>query len=80
MVIKDETGLLEMEEKLKEQSRFHNITGKSPAMQKIFYFLKKLSSVSTTVLITGGKAVQEKNSRQKHSIIKDLERISPSLK
>ena len=53
MVIRDETVIVEMENKLQQRENYHNIVGKSPAMTKIYSLLEKLSSVPTTVLITG---------------------------
>ncbi len=53
MVIKDETYVADLEKKLKEHLKFHNIIGKSKKMQKIYSLIEELSDIPTTVLITG---------------------------
>jgi PAS domain S-box-containing protein len=53
MVLKDKTRLQELERKLEERGKFHNIVGKSRRMQKIYRLIEDLSDVETTVLIQG---------------------------
>lgn len=53
MVVRDETRLSALENDLRELRQCHNIIGKSEKMQKIYSFIKNLSDIQTTVLITG---------------------------
>jgi DNA-binding NtrC family response regulator len=53
LVLKDKTRLTELERKLEERGKFHNIIGKSRQMQKIYQLIDDLSDVETTVLIQG---------------------------
>ncbi len=53
LVIRDITRLKRLESELVARHQFQNIIGKSKKMQEIFYLLKNLSNVETTVLITG---------------------------
>lgn len=53
MVIRDETHVVELEKKLEVRQSFHNITGESEKIQKIYSLIESLYSVQTTVLITG---------------------------
>lgn len=53
MVVRDETRLNDLERNLRERSKFHNITGRSKQMQKVFSLIEDLADVQTTVLITG---------------------------
>ncbi len=53
MVIRDETHVAELEKKLEVRQFFHNITGESEKIQKIYSLIESLYSVQTTVLITG---------------------------
>lgn len=53
IVVKDETRLAELENNLNRHQQFHNITGKSEKMEKIFSLIDTLSETQTTVLITG---------------------------
>ena len=53
MVVRDETHVARLERELKERRTFHNITGKSEAMQEVYSMIEVLSDVPTTVLITG---------------------------
>ncbi len=53
VVVKDETRLDCLERDLQERRQFHNIVGKSEAMQRIFSLIEDLASVQTTALITG---------------------------
>lgn len=53
LVIRDITRLHDLEEELRDRSRFHNIIGKSRNVQNIFKLVEALSEHETTVLITG---------------------------
>lgn len=53
MVVKDETRLDNLENKMKVRGQFHNIIGKSKKMQRIYTLIEALSDTQTTVLITG---------------------------
>lgn len=53
MVFKDETRLYELERDLMERRSFHNIIGKSTAMQEIYNLIERLSDVESTVLLLG---------------------------
>jgi PAS domain S-box-containing protein len=53
LVLKDRTRLAELERKLGERGKFHNIVGKSKKMQEIYRLVEDLSDVETTVLIQG---------------------------
>jgi len=79
MVVKDETRLVEMERKLNECYRFHNIIGRSEKMQEKFELMEKLSNVPTTVLITGesgtgkelvAEALHYKGNRREKPLVK----------
>jgi len=52
-VVRDITRLSDLEEKLKEKHRFHNIIGKSLRMQKVYRLIEYLADTETTVLVTG---------------------------
>ncbi len=79
LVAKDETNLVNLERNLKERKQFHNIIGKSEAIQKIYSLIEDLADVQTTVLITGesgtGKelvadALHYKGGRSAKSLVK----------
>jgi two-component system response regulator HydG len=53
IVVRDETRLADLERDLRERQRFHNLIGRSEAMQKIYGLIETLSDLQTTVLITG---------------------------
>ena len=53
LVVRDITRLTDLEEKLKEKHRFHNIIGKSLGMQEIYRLTEYLADTETSVLITG---------------------------
>jgi PAS domain S-box-containing protein len=53
MVLRDETRLAELEEKLQERRQFHRLVGESAKMLKVFDLIEVLADVETTVLITG---------------------------
>jgi two-component system response regulator HydG len=53
IVVRDETRLADLERDLGERRRFHNLIGRSEAMQKIYGLIETLSDLQTTVLITG---------------------------
>jgi PAS domain S-box-containing protein len=53
MVVRDETRLADLEHDLRERRQFHNIIGKSEAMQNVYSLVESLADVETTVLITG---------------------------
>lgn len=53
LFIRDETRLAYLENLLKERSSFHNITGISDKMQKVYNLIEALSGVESTVMITG---------------------------
>jgi PAS domain S-box-containing protein len=53
MIVRDETRITDLEQKLKDSRQFHKIIGKSRQMQEIFSLIELLSDVETTVLITG---------------------------
>ena len=53
LVMRDETRLATLERHLEERTQLHRLTGKSPAMQKVFDLIGVLAEVDTTVLITG---------------------------
>ena len=53
LVMRDETRLDTLERNLGERTRLHKLTGKSPAMQKVFELIDVLADVDTTVLVTG---------------------------
>ena len=53
LVMRDETRLAALERHLEERTQLHRLTGKSPAMQKVFDLIGVLADVDTTVLITG---------------------------
>ena len=53
LVVRDITRLSDLEEKLKEKHRFHNIIGKSLGMQEIYRLTEYLADTETSVLITG---------------------------
>ena len=53
LVVRDITRLHDLEEELRDRSRFHNIIGKSGKVQSMFKLVEALSDLETTVLITG---------------------------
>jgi len=53
LLVRDITRLSDLEEKLKEKHRFHNIIGKSLGMQEIYRLTEYLADTETSVLITG---------------------------
>ncbi len=53
IVVRDETRLADLERDLKERHQFHNIIGRSSAMQEIYSLIENLADVQTTVLVTG---------------------------
>jgi len=53
MVARDETRLADLEQDLGERKEFHNMIGKSEAMQKVYSLIEALADVNTSVLITG---------------------------
>jgi PAS domain S-box-containing protein len=53
LVMKDETRLYELERDLKERQNFHNLVGKSSAMQEVYSLVERLADVESTVLILG---------------------------
>ena len=52
-VIRDETHLVELEHSLQKRGQFHNITGVSDPMQRVYALIEALADVPTTVLIQG---------------------------
>ena len=53
LVARDETRLADLEQDLGERRRFHDIVGRSRAMQDVYSLIESLADVDTTVLITG---------------------------
>ena len=53
LVVRDITRLHDLEEELRDRSKFQNIIGKSKKVQNIFKLVEALSDLGTTVLITG---------------------------
>jgi len=53
LVARDITRLSDLEKKLKERHKFHNIIGKSLRMQEVYRLTEYLADTETTVLITG---------------------------
>lgn len=53
MVVRDVTRLTELERDLRERLQFHNIVGKSDAMQRIYSLIEDLADIQSTVLVTG---------------------------
>jgi PAS domain S-box-containing protein len=53
LVVRDITRLHDLEEELRDRSRFHNIIGRSGRVQSIFRLVEALSDLDTTVLVTG---------------------------
>jgi len=53
MTIRDETRLDLLERESRERRRFHNLVGRSRAMQEVYRLIDDLSSLPTTVLLTG---------------------------
>ncbi len=53
MVVRDETRVADLEHDLDERRQFHNMIGKSQAMQNVYSLVESLADVETTVLITG---------------------------
>ncbi|MBF0625142.1 MAG: sigma 54-interacting transcriptional regulator [Magnetococcales bacterium] len=53
LVIRDETRLATLERNLQERLGFHDIIGRSHAMQKLYNLIESLAGVETSVLITG---------------------------
>ena len=79
MVIRDETRLTYLERALDERIKFHNMIGKSPAMQKIYNLIEDLADISSTVLITGesgtgkeliAEALHYKGARKNRPLVK----------
>ena len=52
-VIRDETHLVELEHSLQKRGQFHNITGISDPMQRVYSLIEALADVPTTVLMQG---------------------------
>lgn len=52
-VIRDETHVVELEHSLQKRGQFHNITGVSDPMQRVYALIEALADVPTTVLIQG---------------------------
>lgn len=53
MIVHDETTLAELEMKIGNPRKYHNIIGQSEKMQQIYSLIETLSNLKTTVLITG---------------------------
>ena len=53
LLVRDITRLSDLEKKLKERHKFHNIIGKSPGMQEVYRLTEYLADTETSVLITG---------------------------
>lgn len=53
LVLRDETRVMELERNLQDRQHFHQIVGKSRAMQKVYDLIDDLTEVPTTVLIMG---------------------------
>ncbi len=53
IVLRDITKLSVLEQELNARHKFHNIIGKSAAMQKIYQLIQNLAGVETTVLVSG---------------------------
>lgn len=78
-VIRDETELDALERQLQQRSRFQNIIGRAPAMQRLFTRIEALADVTSTVLIYGesgtgkelvAQALQESGVRKHKPFIK----------
>lgn len=53
MLISDETRIINLEQAVNERYCFSNIIGKSSKMQDMYFMIKELTNVDTTVLIEG---------------------------
>ncbi|MBM4053504.1 MAG: response regulator [Planctomycetes bacterium] len=53
LVVRDETRLAALENDLQQRQDLYNLIGKSHEMKRVFSFIEALSSIQTTVLITG---------------------------
>jgi len=53
LVVRDETRLADLEHDLNQRKQFHNIVGRSKAMQDAYSLIEILGDVETTALITG---------------------------
>lgn len=53
LVVTDRTELQALRRVLNEQSSFHDLVGKSPAMLRVYQLVRDVASVDTTVLIEG---------------------------
>jgi transcriptional regulator with PAS, ATPase and Fis domain len=53
LVVTDRTELHALRRVLNEQSSFHDLIGKSPAMLRVYQLVRDVASVDTTVLIEG---------------------------
>ncbi len=53
VVMNDRTELHTLRRVLNEQASFHDLVGKSPAMQRVYQLVRDVASVDTTVLIEG---------------------------
>ncbi|MDH4246049.1 MAG: PAS domain S-box protein, partial [Nitrospira sp.] len=53
LVVTDRTELHTLRRVLNEQSSFHDLVGKSPAMLRVYQLVRDVASVDTTVLIEG---------------------------
>ena len=53
LVIRDITGLVDLERRLKEQVKFHALVGQCGKMQELYRLVETLADQETTVLITG---------------------------
>ncbi len=53
LVMNDRTELHALRRVLNEQSSFHDLVGKSPAMLRVYQLVRDVASVDTTVLIEG---------------------------
>jgi two-component system response regulator HydG len=53
LVIRDITRLCDLEQKLRERCRYHQLIGNSSGMQNIYQLIETISDYEATVLITG---------------------------
>jgi len=53
LVIRDQTRLFRLERDMKMRHKYHNMIGKSEAIQDVFSLVDNLADVKTTVLISG---------------------------
>ncbi|MCG8565794.1 MAG: sigma 54-interacting transcriptional regulator [Desulfobacterales bacterium] len=53
LTVRDQTRLVSLERDMKRRRSYHNIVGKSEALQKIYSLIDTLADLKTTVLITG---------------------------